>query len=265
MVLFDVPVVPVTRLPFTLTETSVLGIIPARYQSTRLPGKALVDLAGRPMIEHVYRRASSARSLDALLVATDDERIAEAVDRFGGTACLTSPAHPSGTDRLAEIVAAIPCGLVVNVQGDEPLLDPAVIDATVAPLAANPALLMGTAARRLRHDGELANPNMVKVVRRMDGSALYFSRAAVPHGRDESAVSVARIHIGLYVYRRETLLRLARLTPGPLERAEALEQLRALEHGIPIHVVDSDYESQEVNTPEDLENVRLQLLTSTHR
>jgi 3-deoxy-manno-octulosonate cytidylyltransferase (CMP-KDO synthetase) len=247
-----------------LTETSVLGIIPARFQSSRLPGKALVDLAGRPMIEHVYRRATAARSLDAVLVATDDERIAAAVDACGGVACLTDTAHASGTDRLAEVAAQVPCDLIVNIQGDEPLLDPGVVDAAVAPLKADPSIEMGTAARRLRGDHELISPNMVKVVCDSRGFALYFSRAPIPHGRDAPAVSLARIHIGLYVYRRGTLLRLARLAPSPLERAEALEQLRALEHGIRIAVVDTAFESHEVNTPEDLAHVRQLMLTSTH-
>jgi 3-deoxy-manno-octulosonate cytidylyltransferase (CMP-KDO synthetase) len=261
---FVVPVVAVTRLPFALTDTSVLGIIPARFQSSRLPGKALIDLAGRPMIEHVHRRAALARSLDALVVATDDERIARAVDAFGGVACLTSARHPSGTDRLAEVAAAVSCGLVVNIQGDEPLLDPAVIDAAVAPLRANPAIAMGTAARRLRTIEELANPNVVKVVRDQEGSALYFSRAPIPFSRDASAAAVARVHIGLYVYRRATLLRLAALPPSPLEAAESLEQLRALEHGIRIHVIDTEYTSWEVNTLDDLAHVRQQLLATTH-
>ena len=216
------------------------------------------------MIEHVYRRASAARALDAVLVATDDERIAQAVAAFGGVACLTRDSHTSGTDRLAEVVAAVPCGLVVNVQGDEPLLDPAVVDAAVAPLRADPAIEMGTAARRLLDPDELTNPHLVKVVRDTQGFALYFSRAPIPYDRDPAARATARIHIGLYVYRRDTLLRLARLTPGPLERAEGLEQLRALEHGIRIAVVETDYESREVNTPEDLEHVRQHLLTSTH-
>lgn len=264
MVEFVVPVVPVTRLPFALTETSVLGIIPARFQSTRLPGKALLDIAGRSMIEHVYRRASAAESLDALLVATDDERIARAVAGFGGVTCMTSSSHASGTDRLGEVAAAVPCGLIVNIQGDEPLLDPSVIDAAVAPLRADPTIEMGTAARCLRDTAELGNPHMVKVVRDSQGFALYFSRAPIPYGRDGSSVPVARVHVGLYVYRRATLLRLARLTAGPLERAEALEQLRALENGIRIHVVDTDYESQEVNTAEDLERVRQHMLASTH-
>lgn len=251
---FDVPAV--TRLPFALTETSVLAVIPARYHSTRLPGKALVDIGGRPMIEHVYRRASAARSVDAVIVATDDDRIARVVKGFGGVALMTSPAHASGTDRLAEIAASVPCDVIVNVQGDEPLLDPLVIDAAVAPLHADPAIEMATAARPVRDQSELGNPHMVKVVCDRAGFAMYFSRAPIPHGRDESAWPHARIHLGLYVYRRDALLRLARLEPGLLERLEALEQLRALEHGIRIRVVDTLYQSAEVNTPEDLERIR---------
>jgi 3-deoxy-manno-octulosonate cytidylyltransferase (CMP-KDO synthetase) len=246
----------VTRLPFALTETSVLAIIPARYHSTRLPGKALVDIGGRPMIEHVYRRASAASSLDAVVVATDDERIAGAVEAFGGVAVMTASSHASGTDRLAEVAATVPCDLIVNVQGDEPLLDPAVIDAVVEPLRRDPTIQMGTAARPLRDVDELTNPNVVKVVCDRDGFALYFSRAAVPHGRDQSATPAARVHVGLYVYRRDTLLRLARLQRGPLEQLEALEQLRALEHGFRIYVVDTVYQSAEVNTSADLEHVR---------
>jgi 3-deoxy-manno-octulosonate cytidylyltransferase (CMP-KDO synthetase) len=261
---FVVPVVAVTRLPFALTETSVLGLIPARYQSSRLPGKALLDLAGRPMIEHVYRRAAQARTLDGLVVATDDPRIAQAVDAFGGVACLTSDRHLSGTDRLAEVAAEVPCGLIVNIQGDEPLIDPAVIDATVAPLRDNPAMEMGTAARPLRTVEELTNPNMVKVVRDRDGWALYFSRAPIPFSRDGSVPSGARIHVGLYVYRRTTLLRLAAWPASPLETAESLEQLRALDYGIRIHVTDTEYVSLEVNTADDLAHVRQQLLAAAH-
>jgi 3-deoxy-manno-octulosonate cytidylyltransferase (CMP-KDO synthetase) len=258
---FSVPAVP-GRLPFALTATSVLAIIPARYQSTRLPGKALLEIAGRPMIEHVYRRAAAAKSIDALIVATDDERIARAVEAFGGVVCMTAATHLSGTDRLAEVAAAVPCGLIVNVQGDEPLLDPAVIDAAIEPLRNDASLEMGTAARPLRDAADLNNPNVVKVVSDQRGLALYFSRAPIPHGRDASSAVAARVHIGLYVYRRDTLLRLARLSPGPLERAEALEQLRALEHGIRIHVVETDYESHEVNTADDLERVRQYIVTT---
>jgi 3-deoxy-manno-octulosonate cytidylyltransferase (CMP-KDO synthetase) len=207
------------------------------------------------MIERVYRRAARATSLDGVLVATDDERIVRAVEAFDGVVCLTSPAHASGTDRLAEIARDVPASLLVNIQGDEPFLDPSVIDVVVAALQADADIDMGTAARRLRDAGELANPNMVKVVRAASGSALYFSRAAIPYTGDPS-ISHALVHIGLYVYRRETLLRLAGLPRGPLERAESLEQLRALEHGIRIQVVETAYESVEVNTPHDLERAR---------
>jgi 3-deoxy-manno-octulosonate cytidylyltransferase (CMP-KDO synthetase) len=250
-----VPAVPVTRLPFTLTESSVLAIIPARYQSTRLPGKALLDIDGRPMIEHVYRRVLAARSIDGVVVATDDARILSAVESFGGAALLTSPSHPSATDRLAELATSVSCNLIVNVQGDEPMLDPGVIDLTVAAMLADPAIAMATAARPLRV-GEMPNPHVVKVVTDRCGFALYFSRAPIPFGRDRSALALARAHIGLYVYRRDVLLRLAQLTPTPLECAEALEQLRALEHGIRIKVVDTTYESFGVDTQHDLDRVR---------
>jgi 3-deoxy-manno-octulosonate cytidylyltransferase (CMP-KDO synthetase) len=242
-------------LPFTLTESSVLAIIPARYQSTRLPGKALLDIDGRPMIEHVYRRAMAARSIDGVVVATDDARILSAVERFGGAALLTSASHPSATDRLAELAVSLPCNLIVNVQGDEPLLDPGVIDLTVAAMLHDRSIEMATAARPLR-EGESSNPHVVKVVTDQQRFALYFSRAAIPFGRDASALNLARAHIGLYVYRRDVLLRLAELAPTPLECVEALEQLRALEHGIRIKVVDTTYESLGVDTAEDLELVR---------
>lgn len=259
MVESAVPAVPVTRLPFALTETSVLAVIPARYESTRLPGKPLVDLAGRPMIEHVYRRAAAAALVDAVVVATDDERIADAVERFGGTAVMTAATHRSGTDRLAEIAAEVPCRLLVNVQGDEPLLDPAVIDAVVAPMLQDESLAMATAARPAGSLDELHSPHAVKVVCDERGRALYFSRAPIPHGRDQSALAEARVHVGLYVYRRDVLLTLAGLPPGRLEQLEALEQLRALEHGIGIHVVPTDYQSCEVNTADDLVRVRRRL------
>jgi 3-deoxy-manno-octulosonate cytidylyltransferase (CMP-KDO synthetase) len=206
------------------------------------------------MIEHVYRRAAEARSLDCIVVATDDERIVTAVEGFGGAALMTSPAHASATDRIAELVATTTCGLVVNVQGDEPLLDASVIDATVAAMQ-DRAIGMATAARRIGA-GEFANPHVVKVVTDRSGFALYFSRAPIPFGRDGPPLDLARAHIGLYVYRRDVLLRLAHLAPTPLERAESLEQMRALEHGIRIKVVETDYVSIGVDTAEDLEQVR---------
>jgi len=240
---------------------SAVAIIPARYQSTRLPGKALAEIAGRPMIEHVYRRAAAASSIARVIVATDDRRIADAVERFGGEARMTSASHQSGTDRLAEVAATLDCGLVVNVQGDEPLLAPETIDAAVSafadPGADNaPALEMSTLRRQITDAAELQNPNVTKVVVDADGFAMYFSRAPIPFTRPGQPAATAWAHVGLYVYRRETLLRLAAWPPTTLERAEALEQLRALEHGIRIKAVTTAYHTIGVDTQEDLERVR---------
>jgi 3-deoxy-manno-octulosonate cytidylyltransferase (CMP-KDO synthetase) len=208
------------------------------------------------MIEHVYRRASEARSVSSVMVATDDERIYRAVLAFGGVARLTSPDHPSGTDRLAEVAASLDCDIIVNVQGDEPLIEPSTIDDAVAPLLADPELEMSTLRRRLDRQADVDNPNITKVVVDRDGFALYFSRAPIPHVRSGTATAVTWGHVGLYVYRRACLLRLASLPPTDLERAEALEQLRALEHGIRIKAIETSHESIGVDTPEDLERVR---------
>lgn len=236
----------------------IVGIIPARYASSRFPGKALADLCGKPLVQHVVERASRARLLDEVLVATDDPRILEAVHGFGGKACLTSPTHPSGTDRIAEVARDLACDLVVNIQGDEPLLDAAVIDSAVEPLAQDPGVAMGTLGCPLGVD-EAADPNKVKVVLDRQGFALYFSRARIPYMRDGLPPDVDRpylLHVGLYVYRRETLLSLAALSPTPLEERERLEQLRALEHGVRIRVVVTEHRSIGVDTPADLERVR---------
>jgi len=208
------------------------------------------------MIEHVYRRASASRSLSAVIVATDDERILRAVEAFGGVARLTSAAHPSGTDRLAEVAASLECDLVVNVQGDEPLIEPGMIDQAVAPFAHDATLPISTLRRRIADPSELANPNVTKVVVDRDDNALYFSRAPVPYTRPGCPPAVAWRHVGLYVYRRECLLRLASLAPTALEQSEALEQLRALEHGIRIKAIETQYDSVGVDTPDDLERVR---------
>jgi 3-deoxy-manno-octulosonate cytidylyltransferase (CMP-KDO synthetase) len=208
------------------------------------------------MIEHVYRRASASRSLSAVIVATDDERIVRAVEGFGGAVRLTSASHPSGTDRLAEVAASLDCDLVVNVQGDEPLIEPRMIDEAVSAFAHDATLPMSTLRRRISDPAELANPNVTKVVVDRDGNALYFSRAPIPHTRPGCPPAVAWRHVGLYVYRRECLLRLSRLTPTALEQAEALEQLRALEHGIRIKAIETQYDSVGVDTPDDLERVR---------
>ena len=208
------------------------------------------------MIELVYRRAAAARSISSVIVATDDERIRRAVEAFGGVARMTSSAHASGTDRLAEVAATLDCDLVVNVQGDEPLIEPEMIDEAVAPFAAEPQLEMSTLRRRIEDAAELHNPNVTKVVVDRGGYALYFSRAPIPFVREGSPAAAAWRHVGLYVYRRECLLRLAALPPTAMERSEALEQLRALEHGIRIKAVETAFDSIGVDTPEDLERVR---------
>jgi 3-deoxy-manno-octulosonate cytidylyltransferase (CMP-KDO synthetase) len=235
----------------------IVAVIPARFASTRFPGKPLADIDGQPMIEHVYRRASAASTVSRVIVATDDLRIATRVAEFGGHVRLTKPTHLTGTDRLAEVVETLDCDIVVNVQGDEPLIDPRSIDQVIAPLAADPSLGMTTLYKRITHGSELDDPNIVKVVVDRGGFALYFSRAAIPHIRNpRGGWPPLYRHIGLYAYRRSTLLVLANLEPTPLERAESLEQLRALEHGIRIKAVETDYDSLSVDTPKDLEEVR---------
>ena len=216
------------------------------------------------MIELVYRRTAAARSISSVVVATDDERVRRAVESFGGVARMTSPSHPSGTDRLAEVAASLDCDLVVNVQGDEPLIEPEMIDEAVAPFASEPQLEMSTLRRRIEDPAEIQNPNVTKVVVDRNGYALYFSRAAIPFVRPGSPAAPAWRHVGLYVYRRECLLRLASLPPTAMERSEALEQLRALEHGIRIKAVETAYDSIGVDTPEDLERVR-RLVTAVAR
>ena len=257
----------VERLPFTLTESSVLAVIPARYQSTRLPGKILADIAGHPMIEHVYRRAAAARLVHGVIVATDDERIAAAVRGFGGVAIMTRADHVSGTDRIAEVVSTLHCRAVINLQGDEPLIEPETIDAAVKPLLEDSTVDMTTISRPLANLEEFRNPNVVKVVTNYRGEALYFSRAPIPASAPSAASvnaapSVARAHVGLYVYRRETLLKLAGLAAAPLEIVESLEQLRALAHGIRIRVVETKHAAAGVDTPEDLERVRHLMMVS---
>ncbi|MCX7723026.1 MAG: 3-deoxy-manno-octulosonate cytidylyltransferase [Verrucomicrobiae bacterium] len=240
-----------------------VGIIPARYASTRFPGKPLALIAGKPLIQHVLERCKRAKSLAELIVATDDTRIAEAVRQFCKVE-LTRPDHPSGTDRVAEVAARIECDAVVNIQGDEPLIEPAVIDAVAAALADAP---MSTAATRLKHPAEYENPNVVKVVVNAAGRALYFSRRTIPYLRDAASRPVAEQlaafpflkHLGIYGYRRGVLLRLVRYPVSALEAAEKLEQLRALENGIEIAVVQVEYESVGVDVPEDVARVEAML------
>jgi 3-deoxy-manno-octulosonate cytidylyltransferase (CMP-KDO synthetase) len=208
------------------------------------------------MIEHVYRRASAAKSISQVLVATDDRRIHDAVRAFGGNVVMTAATHQSGTDRLAEAAASLACDVIVNVQGDEPLLEPDTIDAAVMPFAADPALEMTTLRRAIVDDEERRNPNVTKVVVDRNHFALYFSRAPIPFTRAGQPPATAWAHIGLYAYRRATLLRLAALPQTEMERAEALEQLRALEHGIRIKAIETTCATIGVDTREDLERVR---------
>lgn len=227
-------------------------VIPARYGSTRFPGKPLAQLRGKPIIQHVWERAKQSRLCQRVIIATDDERIAAAARGFGAEVAMTRADHRSGTDRAAEVAAALTAELIVNVQGDEPLVDPAAIDAAVEPLAADPSIPMGTLAAPCEEVADLANPNIVKVVVDQAGFALYFSRLPIPFVREGHGDATKYRHIGLYVYRREFLLNLAKLAPTPLEQAEKLEQLRVLEHGHKIRVVIVEKASPGVDTVEDL-------------
>jgi 3-deoxy-manno-octulosonate cytidylyltransferase (CMP-KDO synthetase) len=214
------------------------------------------------MVEHVYRRAAAARGVDAVVVATDDERIAAAVRAFGGTARMTRPTHRTGTDRIAEVAADLTCDIVLNVQGDEPLIEPEMLEQVIGPLVADAAVNMSTVYCAITDPSDHANPNVVKVVNDRRGQALYFSRAPIPHMRDLRLRPVPPTykHIGLYGYRRTFLLTLAGLPQTPLELSESLEQLRALEHGYRIHTVETQHDSIGVDTPEDLNRVRRLLL-----
>lgn len=233
----------------------ILGVIPARYGSSRFPGKVLVPILSKSMLQHVYERASQARYLTSTIIATDDERIYAAARAFGARVRMTSPNHPTGTDRVAEVASADNAELIVNIQGDEPLIDPDAIDAAILPMVHDPDLVMGTLKKRIEDPSEITNPNVVKVVTGHSGDAIYFSRCPIPYLRDAGASTIHYKHIGLYVYRRDFLLEYSSLPVGPLEEAERLEQLRALENGYRIRVVETEYESLGVDTPQDLQRV----------
>ena len=240
---------------------NILGVIPARYASTRLPGKPLALVAGKPMIQCVYERAQRSAMLTDLCVATDDQRIVAAVENFGGKAMMTRPEHQSGSDRIAEVAQQIRPHpeIVVNIQGDEPLIDPAAIDVAINVLLADDAAEVSTLVRPIAAAEDLENPNVVKVALAQDYTALYFSRAPIPFCRESAQRDdwLARHqylkHLGIYVYRYETLLNFIHWPPSRLERIEQLEQLRLLEHGVRIHVARTEYEGRSVDTPADLE------------
>jgi 3-deoxy-manno-octulosonate cytidylyltransferase (CMP-KDO synthetase) len=239
----------------------VAAIIPARYASSRFPGKALADIQGSAMICRVYQRASMARLVNEVFVATDDERIKKKVEESSGKAILTKTDHLSGTDRLVEAMSHTDADLIVNVQGDEPVIHPEMIDQAIEPFFTEPTLVMATLKKRIDSRQELSDTNVVKVVCDHKGDALYFSRLPIPFFREGDAKHYK--HIGLYVYRREFLESFNKLKPGVLERAECLEQLRVLENGYPIRVIETTRHTIGVDTPEDLEKVRRWLLRNT--
>lgn len=243
----------------------ITAVIPARFASTRFEGKALADIMGKPMVQHVYERTLEASLVSEVIVATDDERIASAVRAFGGRAEMTSRDHETGTDRLAEVAAKLSSDIIVNVQGDEPLIDPEMIDEAIMPLTLDPSVVMGTLKSRIKSLHDFLSPNVVKVVTDASGFALYFSRSPLPNFRDKwndlkddafiSGKMLCYKHVGLYVYRRDFLLAYAKMPPTFLELAEKLEQLRVLENGYRIRVVETEHESIGVDVPTDLEKV----------
>jgi len=238
---------------------SVVCIIPSRYESSRFPGKPLADLCGKPMIQHVYERVLQSPLVSHAAVATDDERIYRAVRAFGGNAVMTASQHRSGTDRIAEAVSALGLSdsdIVVNIQGDQPLFEPAQVGEVAKPLLDDPAVSFSTLIYRIVREEEITHPNAVKVVFDRDGFALYFSRATIPFVRDRGRQATYYKHHGIYAYRKDFLMTFTRLEEGELEQLEALEQLRALEHGYRIKVVETTYDSVEVDTPAELERVR---------
>lgn len=246
-----------------LSAPHTVGILPARWGSSRFPGKPLHPIAGKPLIRHVWERCKKCTRLDDLVIATDDERIFAAASDFGAKVVMTSPDHPTGTDRLAEALGFLPgAEIVINIQGDEPLVDPGLVDALAAAMAADPGLDMATAANPLDPaDPAVADPNVVKVVTALDGRALYFSRSPLPYFRNPVGGLPVLRHKGIYAYRRHFLERFVSWPPSPLERAESLEQLRALENGASIMVLPTDDTSPGVDTPAQADEIE-RLLTS---
>jgi 3-deoxy-manno-octulosonate cytidylyltransferase (CMP-KDO synthetase) len=242
-------------------KPSIVGVIPSRYASQRLPAKALVDLLGKTMVQRVYEQAKRAKSLDRVVVATDDARIESVVKTFGGDVIMTSPDIPSGSDRVAAVAQRVKGDIFVNIQGDEPLIPPELIDEAVKALVNDPEAVVGTAAKLIRSPDELANPAVVKVVFDRNRHALYFSRSVIPHVRDQqhqsewpSAAAIYK-HIGIYVFRRDFLLQFSSMGESSLEKAEKLEQLRILEAGYKIVIAVTHHDSIPIDTREDVDRV----------
>ncbi|MGB7575131.1 MAG: 3-deoxy-manno-octulosonate cytidylyltransferase [Thermodesulfobacteriota bacterium] len=257
------------------TQTKISAVIPARYGSTRFEGKPLADILGKPMIQYVYEGVCQSKLIDEVIVATDDERISEVVKSFGGKAVMTSPTHFTGTDRVAEVAKKLKSEIIVNVQGDEPLIKGDIIDNAIRPLLTDDTLQLSTLMTRIEEVRDWLNPHIVKVVADQKNFALYFSRSPIPFPRD---LQIGRLesnpfgtnrplpkrvfkHIGVYVFRRKFLLQFSKMKPTPLEKLEKLEQLRALENGHPIKVTPVDYEPLCVDTPEDIQKVEAFLLS----
>jgi 3-deoxy-manno-octulosonate cytidylyltransferase (CMP-KDO synthetase) len=246
-----------------MSSSTVVVVIPARYGSTRLPGKPLVSLAGQPMIQRVYDRAKAAQRVNRVIVATDDDRILQAVQAFGGEARMTRPDHRTGTERVAEVAAHETGDVFVNVQGDEPLLDPTAVDTAVSALLDDPQTSIATVATPIKTPADIMDPNVCKVVLDFDENALYFSRAPIPWVRDSAAhIQVRHLkHLGLYVFRRDALLEYPTLPQGELERIEQLEQLRWLENGWKIRVAEVEHDAVSVDVPDDIPRVEKLLAT----
>ena len=239
------------------TKLRTLGVIPARYGAQRFPGKPLAMIAGKLLIQRVYEQAATATQIDKVIVATEDERIVKAVKSFGGEAVMTSPSCATGTDRVSEVSRQHESEFVVNIQGDEPLMRPEMIDQLVAGLRDDGGCVMATLARRIDTERDLQNPNVVKVVFARNGNALYFSRYPIPFARDSAVAGAATHykHLGIYAYRRGFLLKFVQMPQSELEKAEMLEQLRALENGFAIKVLVTPYDSVGVDIPEDVKRV----------
>ncbi len=239
----------------------VIGVIPARYASTRLPGKPLLKISGKPMIQSVYERCLNAKLIDKVIVATDDKRIYDTVVKFGGNAVMTSSKHRSGTDRIGEVVnqrtgEPVNYDIVVNIQGDEPFINPSNIDKAIKPLLKDKTVNVSTLAFKIKNNKEINDPNLVKVIFDKDSNAIYFSRNPIPYNRDKKGTVDYYKHIGLYVYRKSYLQKLIKLRPSKLEQAEKLEQLRILENGGKIRVVVTKADSHSIDTKEDLKQLR---------
>jgi 3-deoxy-manno-octulosonate cytidylyltransferase (CMP-KDO synthetase) len=246
-------------------QVQIWAVIPARYGATRLPGKPLLPIAGKPMIQRVYERVRRAKSLARVLVATDDERVRDAVVQFGGEAVMTRADHRSGTERVAELAVSSDASIFINVQGDEPLVAPQAVDQLAAALSEDADMQLATLAVPMTSPKDIMDPHICKVVVDFDGNALYFSRAPIPWVRDrDSGVHARHLkHLGLYAYRREALLEFETLPPGELERVEQLEQLRWLENGFKMHVAETAHDSVSVDVPEDVAKVEALLRSSS--